>query len=325
MTVIAGGTIPTLTKLREISITHADIPVAQSGEELVKIRTAGVCGTDLHLYEADWGYMPVVLGHDAVGEIVSTGQRVAIDPSISCRNCKLCLAGRSTACAEYRFLGMTAPGAFASYLTLPKENLHVLPESVSDEAGTVLEPITVGLHTIERLLKVVSNAAPLIVVGGGPIGIVAAKLLQLNGFDVQLVEPLSTRRDKAIAWGIAAVDPSDLKQYAINGERAVAIETSSSKSGAQLAMDWVGTGGVIVAVGAADLPLTYVQAVLSDQTLIGIHGGARRHEKAIELVASGAIPVGELISHQDSIANLEAVINATNANPLGVYRTVLRH
>jgi len=90
-------------------------------------------------------------------------------------------------------------------------------------------------------------------------------------------------------------------------------------------MDWVGIGGVIVAVGAADLPLTFAQAVLKDQTLIGIRGGARRYEKAIELVASGAIPLGELISHRDSIANLEAVINATNADPFGVYRTVLRH
>jgi L-iditol 2-dehydrogenase len=118
--------------------------------------------------------MPVVLGHDAVGQIVSTGQRVAIDPAISCRTCELCLAGRPSACSEYKFLGLTAPGTFASYLTLPKENLHVLPDSVSDEAGTVLEPITVGLHTVERLKQVVTTTAPLIVVGGGPIGIVAA-------------------------------------------------------------------------------------------------------------------------------------------------------
>ena len=325
MTVIAGGTIPTLTQLRKISISEAEIPTPQAGEELVKIRTAGVCGTDLHLYEADWGFMPVVLGHDAVGEIVSTGQRVAIDPAISCRTCQLCLAGRPSACAEYKFLGLTAPGTFATYLTLPKSNLHALPDSVSDEAGTVLEPITVGLHTVERLLLVVTTASPLIIVGGGPIGIVAAKLLQLSGFNVQLVEPLSARREKAIAWGIPAVDSADLKPHAVSGERAVAIETSSSKSGAQLALDWVGIGGVIVAVGAADLPLTFALAVLKDQTLIGIRGGARRYEKAIELVASGAIPVGELISHHDSIANLEAVINATNANPLGVYRTVLRH
>ena len=78
-------------------------------------------------------------------------------------------------------------------------------------------------------------------------------------------------------------------------------------------------------MGAADLPITYAQAVLSDQTLMGIRGGARRYERAIELVASGAVPVGELITHRDSIANLETVINATNADPLGVYRTVLRH
>ena len=118
MTVIAGGTIPTLFKLGQISITHAEIPTAQSGEELVKIITAGVCGTDLHLYEVDWGFMPVILGHDAVGEIVSTGQRVGIDPAISCRTCELCLAGRPSACSEYKFLGLTAPGTFASYLTL---------------------------------------------------------------------------------------------------------------------------------------------------------------------------------------------------------------
>lgn len=325
MTVIAGGTIPTLLKIHQIAITNAEIPLPKEGEELVKIRAAGVCGTDLHLYEADWGFMPVVLGHDAVGEIVSTGQRVAIDPAISCRNCELCLVGRPSACAEYKFLGLTAPGTFASYLTLPIENLHTLPDSVSDEAGTVLEPITVALHTVERLLKVVSTVAPVIVIGGGPIGLVAAKLLQLTGFKVQLVEPLSARRDKATAWGIAAIDPADLKSHVASAERAVAIETSSSKSGAQLAIDWVGTGGVIVAVGAADLPLTFAQAVLTDKTLIGIRGGARRYEKAIELVASGAVPVGELISHRDSIANLEAVINATNADPLGVYRTVLRH
>jgi len=325
MAVIAGGTIPTLTKLREISITSAEIPTAKEGEELVKLRTAGVCGTDLHLYEADWGFMPVVLGHDAVGEIVTTGKRVAIDPAISCRKCELCLAGRPSACAEYKFLGLTAPGTFASYLTLPKENLHELPDSVSDEAGTVLEPITVGLHTVERVLSVVSNSAPAIVVGGGPIGIVAAKLLQLNGFAVQLVEPLSARRAKAVAWGITSVDPSELKPDSLSAERAVAIETSSSKTGAQLAIDWVGTGGVIAAIGAADLPLTFAQAVLKDQTLIGVRGGARRYERAIELVANGEIPVGELISHRDSISNLEAVINATNDDPLGVYRTVLQH
>lgn len=325
MTVIAGGTIPTLVKLREFSITNVELPKPQSGEELVKIITAGVCGTDLHLYESDWGFLPVVLGHDAVGEVVATGQRVAIDPAISCRKCELCISGRPSACSEYKFLGLTAPGTFASYLTLPKDNLHPLPDSVSDEAGTVLEPITVGLHTIERILQVVKNTAPVIVIGGGPIGIVAAKLLLLNGFKVQLVEPLSARREKAITWGITAIDPADLSPHAITSERAVAIETSSAKAGAQLALDWVGVGGVIVAVGAADLPITYAQAVLSDQTLMGIRGGARRYERAIELVASGAVPVGELITHRDSITNLEAVINATNADPLGVYRTVLRH
>lgn len=325
MPVIAGGTVPTLKKLHQIEWNTLDTPIATAGEELVRIRAAGVCGTDLHLYEADWGFMPVVLGHDAVGEIVATGQRVAIDPAISCRICASCLAKRPSACIDYKFLGLTAPGTFATYLTLPIANLHALPESVSDEAGTVLEPITVGLHTVERILQLVSTSAPLIVIGGGPIGIVAAKLMQLAGFSVQVVEPLAARRKKANAWNIPTVDPNELEPHPISAERAIAVETSSTKMGAQLALDWVGTGGVIASVGAADLPFTFAQAVLQDKTLIGIRGGARRYEKAIELVASGVLPVDELISHRDSINNLEQVIIETNRNPLDVYRTVLLH
>ena len=76
MASVAGGRTPTLTELRTIEITDLDVPTPQDGELLVKIRATGVCGTDLHLYESDWGFMPVVLGHDAVGEVVGTGQRV---------------------------------------------------------------------------------------------------------------------------------------------------------------------------------------------------------------------------------------------------------
>ena len=109
MASVAGGRTPTLTELRTIEISDLDIPTPQDGELLVKIRATGVCGTDLHLYESDWGFMPVVLGHDAVGEVVGTGQRVVLDPAISCRTCAYCLSGRRNACPEYRFLGMTAP------------------------------------------------------------------------------------------------------------------------------------------------------------------------------------------------------------------------
>ncbi|KRO49747.1 MAG: hypothetical protein ABR73_03850 [Actinobacteria bacterium BACL4 MAG-121001-bin59] len=269
--------------------------------------------------------MPVVLGHDAIGEIVSTKKRVAIDPAISCRQCPVCLAGRPSGCSDYKFLGLTAPGTFASYLTLPAANLHELPDSVDDEAGTVLEPIAVGLHALERISGIVTQDAKVIVIGGGPIGIVVAKLLQLNGFSVQLVEPIKSRRERAELWGVPSLDVTELKSVHSGLERAVAVETSSSKVGAQLAMDWVGTGGVIAAVGAADTPLTFAQAVLKDQTLIGIRGGARRYERAIELVATGSLPVGELVSHRDSIMNLESIIIETNANPLNVFRTVLYH
>ena len=171
MGIFAGGRTPTLTALKTIEVSDLAIPTPAPDESLVKLRATGVCGTDLHLFEADWGFMPVVLGHDAVGEVVGNGQRVAIDPAISCRECAFCLAGRRNACTQYRFLGMTAPGAFASYLTLPNSNLFPMPDSMSDEAGTVLEPVCVALNLRERLRTFVTSDSPVLVVGGGPIGI----------------------------------------------------------------------------------------------------------------------------------------------------------
>lgn len=326
MASVAGGRTPTLTELRTIEISDLDIPTPQDGELLVKIRATGVCGTDLHLYESDWGFMPVVLGHDAVGEVVGTGQRVVLDPAISCRTCAYCLSGRRNACPEYRFLGMTAPGTFAAFLTVPKENAIPIPDELSDEAGTVLEPVCVALHLRERLKTVVKSDSPVLVVGGGPIGIVAARVLDLAGYQVTVVETVASRREKVRSWGITSISPAEITPaHSATGARAVAVETSSSIPGAQLAIDWMGFGGVFASIGASSHSLRIADLLLKDQSLIGIHGGGGRYVEAVELVSSGVIPVGELVSHRRPIADLEEVIIETNRNPLDVYRTVLIH
>ncbi|CAB5077760.1 unannotated protein [freshwater metagenome] len=326
MEVVAGGKIPTLTAIRRIEITELALPTPASDQYLIKLRATGVCGTDLHLYESDWGFMPVVLGHDAVGEIVGSGQRVVLDPAISCRRCAYCLAGRRNACPEYRFLGMTAPGTFASFLTIPKVNAIPIPDELSDEAGTVLEPVCVALHLKERLKSVVKHDSPVLVVGGGPIGIVAARVLQLEGYNVTVVETVDSRRQKVRSWGITCISPEEITpSTSPTGARAVAVETSSSIPGAQLAIEWMGFGGVFASIGASSLSLRIADLLLKDQSLIGIHGGGGRYVEAVELVASGVLPVGELVSHRRPIADLEEVIIETNRSPLDVYRTVLMH
>ena len=326
MGISAGGRTPTLTELRTIEVSELPIPVPGDGELLVKLRATGVCGTDLHLYESDWGFMPVVLGHDAVGEVVGSGQRVVIDPAISCGACGACRAGRRSACTEYKFLGLTAPGTFSQYLTLPKTNVIPIPDSLSDEAGTVLEPICVALHLQERLQRVVSTASQVLIVGGGPIGIVAARVLLLAGYEVTVVENVESRRTRVRSWGIECLAPEDMKpSRSENGARPVAVETSSSISGAEFAMAWVGIGGVIAVIGAPALQIRLGDTVLKDQTIMGIRGGAGRYPEAVALVAAGTLPVGELVSHRRSIADLEEVIIETNRNPLDIYRTVLMH
>jgi len=326
MGIFAGGRTPTLTALKTIEVSDFAIPTPAPDESLVKLRATGVCGTDLHLFEADWGFMPVVLGHDAVGEVVGSGQRVVIDPAISCRECTYCLSGRRNACSEYRFLGMTAPGAFASYLTLPNANLFPMPDSMSDEAGTVLEPVCVALNLRERLKTFVTLDSRVLIIGGGPIGIVAARVLMLAGYEVTVAEIVESRREKVRSWGITCISPEELSPPdSATGARAIAVETSSSISGAQLAIEWMGFGGILTSIGASSHGIRIADFLLKDQSLISIHGGGGKYAEAVELVASGVIPVGELISHRKFITELEDVIIETNRNPLEVYRTVLIH
>ena len=326
MSVAAGGHVPTLVALRKFEFANLALPAPQDDEVLVKLRATGVCGTDLHLYESDWGFMPVVLGHDAVGEIVGTGERVVIDPAMSCAKCEVCIAGRRSACAEYKFLGLTAPGTFAQYLTIPKRNVIPIPDSLSDVAGTVLEPICVALHLRDRLQNVVSTSSPVLLVGGGPIGIVAARILMLEGYEVSVVESVESRRERVRSWGITCIASHEMPAVQNKlGARLVAVETSSSIDGAELAMKWAGIGGVVAVIGAPALHIRLGDIVLKDQTIIGIRGGAGRYPEAVALAASGSIPVEELISHRRPITDLESVIVETNQNPREIYRTVLIH
>ncbi len=162
--------------------------------------------------------------------------------------------------------------------------------------------------------------------GGGPIGIVAARVLQLEGYNVTVVETVDSRRQKVRSWGITCISPEEITpSTSPTGARAVAVETSSSIPGAQLAIEWMGFGGVFASIGASSLSLRIADLLLKDQSLIGIHGGGGRYVEAVELVASGVLPVGELVSHRRPIADLEEVIIETNRSPLDVYRTVLMH
>jgi threonine dehydrogenase-like Zn-dependent dehydrogenase len=153
-----------------------DVPLsAKPGEALVKVRLAGVCGTDLEMVK---GYYPFtgIPGHEFVGEVVSlvdnpayAGKRVVGEINASCGNCEQCRGGRPTHCENRTVLGiLNRDGVFAEYVNLPLENLHLVPDSVSDEAAVFVEPLAAALEIQQQVQ--IKPTDRILLVGAGRLG-----------------------------------------------------------------------------------------------------------------------------------------------------------
>src|SRR5918992_5461620 len=173
-----------------------DVPVPQPGpkEVLVEIRAVGVCGSDVHYYEEGriGSFVvdePLILGHESMGTVVAlgkgatkheVGERVALEPGVPDMTCRECRAGRYNLCPNVRFFA-TPPidGAFANYVAIHEDFAFTLPDSVSDEAGALMEPLSVGVWACQKAN--VSAGDRVLVTGAGPIGLLAAQCARAFG------------------------------------------------------------------------------------------------------------------------------------------------
>ncbi len=178
-------------------------PAAASDTHLIKIDSVGICGSDMHAF---LGHdprrpAPLVLGHEGAGTVVGgvlDGERVTINPLVTCGTCAACVAGRDNLCPTRQIISMPPrEGAFAEYVTMPEANLVIVPPAVSFEKAALAEPIACGWHAV-RLGKVTvgGEASSALVIGGGAIGVGAALSLKAQGVDdVTLSEPNELRRN----------------------------------------------------------------------------------------------------------------------------------
>jgi len=170
------------------------LPNPAQGEVLLRVRAVGLCGSDLHWYlDGRVGYnyavYPIILGHEPVGEIVAVGEgvtthklgdRVAIEPSITCGTCEFCTSGRPNNCIRSVFMGgMQYPGFFREYATVPARNAEHFPEKFSYLQATMIEPVAVAVHVME--LVTLRPGDSVLVIGAGPIGLLTATVAKLRG------------------------------------------------------------------------------------------------------------------------------------------------
>jgi len=250
---------------QSIQVQNIDKPTPESGEVLIQVSRAGICGSDVHIYNGDnpIATTPVIQGHEFMGVIdalgnnvsgFSKGQRVVVQPLIFCGRCVSCQRGIPHVCKKLTVIGVNTNGAFAEFVSVPQDTLFVLADDIPDEVGVLVEPFSIGFHACQR--GSIKPSDRVLIIGGGPIGFYSALTArELGSKQVMLSEPLADRRKVIGEFDLPVVDPVSAdalpglhKQTHSEGFDLV-IETSGTDAGLEFASQAASVGGRIVTLG----------------------------------------------------------------------------
>ncbi|MFE5078934.1 zinc-dependent alcohol dehydrogenase [Streptomyces mirabilis] len=289
----------------------------------------GICGTDLHIFHGDMDTRvaaPAVLGHEMSGRVVRVGpgvegwrpgDAVTVMPLRWDDTCPACRAGHQHICQHLDFIGIDSPGAMQQRWTVPASTLIRLPESLALDRAALVEPTAVAVHDVGR--AAVREGEKVVVVGGGPVGILIALVARAVGADVRVVELSSHRRLLAEELGLTAWNPADddvpelVRQWTGEAGADVAFEVSGAAGGVDTAVDVLGVRGrlCLVAIHPRPREVNLHRFFWRELTLIGARLYDRSDfERAVALVADGTIAVGRLISKVVPLTEAPAAFEA---------------
>jgi L-idonate 5-dehydrogenase len=332
---------------RNIRVESATKPELRPGMVLLRVRRAGICGSDSHYFaHGDCGPFvptrPFILGHEFTANVVAhgegvtapaIGERVTVNPARACGFCSYCTSGRRNLCRKTIMLGSasTKPptdGAFAEYVTVRADQCHVLPPELDDGIGAMMEPLAVALHAVKRAGVV--SGKHVLVMGGGPIGLLTAMTARAYGaVPVALSDIVPARRKLALDFGAdVALDPAAknlAEQVAsLTGDGFdVILEASGARPALRAAFDLVRPGGTIVQIGTLgveDVPIPANQVMVREIQFIGSFRYGNVFDEAIRLAASGRLKLQPLLTGLFPLAHaLDAMKQADDkANALKV-------
>jgi L-iditol 2-dehydrogenase len=325
----------------DLRVEERPMPEVGDREVLVEVLTVGICGSDVHYYEhgriGDFVVeAPMVLGHEASGVVVgrgssatrhALGQRVALEPGVPCGRCRECRSGRYNLCPDIAFFA-TPPvdGALARYVAIHEDFAFALPEAISDEAGALCEPLSVGLWACRKAGVTVGSRVT--VAGAGPIGAVVTLVARSAGASEVIVsDPLEVRRQRLLAVGATAVVDTAVSSLAADGADAdVFIDCSGSPRAVADGLRSLRPAGVAVLVGmcpAAEIEFPVALVQRREVVVTGTFRYANTYPQAIALLASGALDLDSLVGARFPLDASEQALNAARSDP-SVLKPVVR-
>jgi threonine dehydrogenase-like Zn-dependent dehydrogenase len=254
-------------------------PAAADGDSLIRVRQAGICSTDLEIAKGYMGFRGI-LGHEFVGEVVQSpqrdlvGKRVAGEINVACGRCDLCLGGLASHCRARSVLGIDKhDGAFADFVRLPAINLHVLPDSIDDDAAVFIEPLAAAFQVLKQIK--LDGRRWVTVLGDGRLGLLVAQVLRNAGCPVRMIGKYPAKLALCEKWQIRSRPLADIKP---RHDQDVVVDCTGSPAGLELAMQLTRPRGTIIlkTTVAANSPVNLSPLVIDEITVIGSRCGPFR-------------------------------------------------
>jgi len=300
------------------------LPELERGDALIQPRLSGICSTDLELVK---GYYPFtgIPGHEFVGEVIKApgfpefeGMRVVGEINITCGSCIYCQQDQGSHCVNRKVLGISGRnGVFADNFTLPAENLHIVPDSISDEQAVFTEPLAAALEIQEQIN--ISSIDRVLVVGAGRLGQLVAQTISLIDCDLAVVARYPKQRKLLEERGIKVLDEDNIAQ----GMMDIVVDTTGSPSGFEAARSAVRSRGTIVmkSTYADTLDINVSSLVVDEITLIGSRCGP--FGPALKLINERLVDPVSLIEVSFHFTDIIDAIN--RAGERGVLKVLLSY
>jgi 2-desacetyl-2-hydroxyethyl bacteriochlorophyllide A dehydrogenase len=317
----------------KIIIEERPMPsIGSSTEVLLKVKAGGICGSDVHIYHgtSSVATYPRVIGHEIVGEIIETGaavtefsigDRVIMDPVISCGNCYQCRIGRSNVCGKLKVRSVHVDGGYQEYIVMPQQNIYHIPADLSWEEAVMIEPFTIAEQVCSRAQ--VTKDDIVFIMGAGPVGLSILKMAKLYGATCYISDVMDYKLNAAKHYGADEVINAknvDTKETILqltqgNGATVVIDAACTAKSFEQ-ALTYVCSAGRVITLGFGKEPSAINQLSITARE-IDVRGSRLHNNKfpvVIEYFRSGKLKVKDMITHRFNFTEINEAL-AVIENP----------
>ena len=332
-----------ISGIKEVEVIDQTAPTITSADDvIVKVKAIGICGTDVHTYLDEHPFVkaPVVVGHEASGEVIACGDLVtkvqvgdwvAIDPVLGCGKCRPCKTGRANACAKVSCRGVHVEGAMQEQFKIRECDVHKLPANVTDLVhGAVVEPFAIGAQACWR--GQVKEGDVMLVFGAGPIGISVMLNGHCLGAKSIIIDKKEDRLERAIQLGALAAFSADDPQLAekiltlTGGEGPhVACDAVGNPDILRQCVDLLAPAGTLILLGMDGRPndITELEIFRKEMTVVGSRMNSNMFPLVLERVAEGKLNLADMFSHSFPTDKADDAFSMAVEQPKGFLKSLI--